>query len=568
MKSLPYALLVAAVVLAYSNSFSGVFLFDDYTSVVHNPRIEHLSSAVSGTSRPLVMASFWLNYAVDGYRAAGYHLFNLAVHAAAMLALFGVMRRTLRRVRWAGGPTGQIGADGESAIEPETADALAWTVALLWGLHPLQTESVTYVCQRAESLMSLLYLLTLYCAIRGLEAARVEPRPPSEDTCLGGRRSTAAVVPVPDTRGWRWTLGAVACGALGMAAKEVMITAPLAVMAYDWLFGSRPVKDLIRRRWPLYAGLAATWGILAGLMLVRQHATRFESFAWQPTPWPVFLFTQCGVVIHYLKLAIWPDRLCLDYAWPTAQSVRAVLPQMLLLAGAGCAVVWAFGRRRAIAFAGVWFFLILAPSSSVIPRPDNAFEHRMYLPLAGVVAGVVIGVWALLRGRARPLALAALVAAMACALGMTTYRRNLDYQSEIRMWADVVDKRPQNLRARNDLAVALSEAGRVQEALDQYREVLARIPAPMRTRMEKGEGRVMGDFRTDSLEYHFFRAHANMGLLMFKGVGDADKAVAHYVLALRVAPGNADVSGKLAELLRARGVSPDRIDAEIERLVK
>jgi hypothetical protein len=171
---------------------------------------------------------------------------------------------------------------------------------MLWVVHPLQTQSVTYVWQRCESLMGMFYLLTLYCVIRSDASARAR---------------------------W-WSAGAVESCALGMASKEVMATAPVVVLLHDRVFLAGSWKELGRRRWGLYAGLAGTWSILAALLLSGVAQEGVWRASWLETrqsipPWS-YLLTQAGVITHYLRLAFWQDPLCLDYGygWPMARAVR------------------------------------------------------------------------------------------------------------------------------------------------------------------------------------------------------------------------------------------------------
>ena len=227
------AVILAAGAWAYSNSFGGVFVLDDVRAIVRNPSIRTLwplsvplsppsESTVAG--RPVANLSFALSYAM-GAEPAPFHAGNLFIHLAAALALFGVVRRTLLSPRL---------RERFEAVAPW----MAFAIALLWVVHPLQTAAVTYVVQRVESLMGLLYLLTLYCAIRASEGP--------------GRR-------------W-WAAAAVVSCAAGMGTKETMVTAPVMVALWDWLF-CEPEKGRpagIRRG--LVGALAASWLLLAFLV--------------------------------------------------------------------------------------------------------------------------------------------------------------------------------------------------------------------------------------------------------------------------------------------------------------
>ena len=219
-------LIVLAVLAAYRNSFSGPFIFDDIASIVDNPTIRRLwpvsvplwppfSGGQTVGGRPILNLSLAVNYAWGGADVRGYHAVNLGIHILAALTLFGLVRRTLERAKL---------ADGRAAC-PGRALPTALVVALLWALHPLQTESVTYIIQRAESLMGLFYLLTLYCFVRFTErgSSFVPLRGTSADEEAGG------VV-------WAWL--SVVCCLLGMATKEVMVSAPVIVFLYDRTFVS------------------------------------------------------------------------------------------------------------------------------------------------------------------------------------------------------------------------------------------------------------------------------------------------------------------------------------------
>ena len=192
---------------------------------------------VSG--RPVLNLSLALNYAVSGCDVRGYHVTNLAIHLAAALLLFGIVRRTLPRFRGCGG--------GQQLARLQLATPLALAIALLWAVHPLQTESVTYIVQRAESLMGLFYLLTLYCFLRGAGSAR-------------------AIF---------WYAGSVLACLLGMATKEVMVSAPLVVLLYDRTFLAGSFREAWRRRWAYYLALAATWLLLAWLVAQTGLLPRF-----------------------------------------------------------------------------------------------------------------------------------------------------------------------------------------------------------------------------------------------------------------------------------------------------
>jgi tetratricopeptide (TPR) repeat protein len=425
-------LFLAAAAAAWWNSFDGPFILDDVPAIVRNPTLRQLwppgpvlatpGEGLTVSGRPLLNLSLALNWTAGGASVRGYHAVNLAIHALAALALFGVARRTLQTA-----PLAPRFAAGATAV--------ALSLAGLWLLHPLQTESVTYVVQRAESLAGLFLLLTLYAAIRGAGSS------------VSGR----------------WSVLAVAACLLGMATKEVMFAAPILVLLHDRTFTAGSFRAALRRRPRLYAGLAATWLLLGWLVWREGGRSGTAGFATGISSWH-YLLTQCEAIVHYLKLAFWPSPLVLDYGVALVTSPAAVWPQLLLLLALFLATLFAIARRSAWGFLGAAFFLLLAPSSSVLPiATQTVAEHRMYLPLAAVIAAAVSLGW-IAWGR-RSLVLCAVAAV---ALGALTARRNTDYQSAVAIWRDTATKRPANARAHQELALALFGAGRLEEALPEF----------------------------------------------------------------------------------------------------
>ena len=443
------ALIVLAVTAAYCNSFDGALIFDDIQSIEENPSIRQLwplsdvlrppSGGETVSGRPMLNLSLALNYAVSGIRPWGYHVTNLAIHVLAALLLFGVVRRTLLlprlREQWAGAST-----------------LIAMAVAILWAVHPIQTESVTYVIQRAESLVALFYLLTLYLFVRGTQ-------------------STKPVL---------WYSASVVACLLGMATKEVMLSAPIVVLLYDRAFLTSRLDRSLQRRWGLYLAMALTWLPLTYLVVTTGLLERRNEFG-APSPL-AYACTQPGVILHYLRLCIWPDGLCLDYRWRVATTPSEILPGMFLVGALAAATLWGLVRNRPWGFLGACVFLILAPSSSIVPLADLAFEHRMYLPLAALVTFVVVGGYLACEAmvgrewlsRAAMRALGGTLVVVGCiALGVLTYQRNTDYSDVYTIWYDTAQKAPRNPRAHDGVGKALlSEKRNLSEAEGWCRKAL------------------------------------------------------------------------------------------------
>jgi len=527
------SVIVFAAVAAYHNSFTGPFIFDDKLSILENPTIRHLwpvwetlspphrgGATVEG--RPLINLSLAINYALGRLDVRGYHALNLIVHTLAGLTLFGVVRRTLQQPKL----RERFG---------KAANELALATALLWIVHPLQTESVTYIVQRAESIMGLFYLLTLYCFIRGAES----PRP----------------------RLWN-VLGVAAC-ALGMASKEAMVSAPLMVLLYDRTFVSGSLREAWRRRRPLYLGLAGTW-VLLGFLLDVSLGNALTSARSRGDIWWKYLLTEPGAVLHYLRLSLWPHPLILDYSgWPMAMTWTSVLLPTLVVVALLGATVWACKKNLAWGFLGAWFFCILAPSSSVVPTDCPAYEHRMYLSLAAVVVLVALGIHELLGRRG----LAVLLAA-ALGLGFLTVQRNEDYRSELAIWSDTVARRPNNVRAQANLGLALANAGRLPEAVARYEQVLQWAPDYADVHLNLGNALFDLGKAPDAMRHYEEAIRLNpddpvsyydLGNALSK-LGQVKEAIDRYNQALDLRPDYADAHNNLGLLLAAANEMPEAIE--------
>jgi len=497
------ALVVAATFWAFAPGLDGAFLWDDGRSILQNPYVHHLSAAtVSRTSRPLPQLTFALDWAAAGPAPRRYHIVNLVVHAFAALALYALARRAIAR---AGGTT-ELATCG-----------LAGAIAALWAVHPLQTESVTYVVQRSEAMAGLFALLTLFALDRAA-APRAHPA---------------------------WTAAAIAACLAAMASKPVAVAIPFVALFYDRAFLAGSFREALRRRPALHGGLAATC-LLLPVLLAAGSGDWHESSgaAAGVSPWR-YAFTQLGVVAHDLRLVVWPRSLVLDYGWPMARGMADVLPGAVAIVALLAITVWGFLRRRVVGFLGAAFCLLLAPTSSLYPVDDAAFEHRMYLALAPVVAGAVLGAWSLARGRVRGAAGlvlgAALALALVIALGLRARERERDYRSPIAMWTLNAAQRPDHPRPRIQLGTALAESGRLEEAAREYEHVLADHPREA-------------------------TALADLGAVR-EQQGAVDEAMARYDLALRIDPRLRAARSNLGVLLARRGRMPEAI-AQLEEAVR
>jgi len=477
-------LVIAACALAYANALAGPFVFDDLPAIVENELLppttftEWFSAPAGSTAsgRPLVAFSFALNHALFGEVVTGWHATNLILHALCALVLLGLTRETLTR-------TGH-----------EHPGPIAFAVALLWSLHPLLTDAVNLVASRSELLVSLAYLLVLYCL------------------------SKAATAKSP------WTLLCVLACAAGMASKEVMVSAPLIAFAWDRTFLAGSWRAAWTARRGLHLSLAVTWLVLVVCVLTSDRGDSVSLGGTVVSTWES-LCTQAGAIVHYLRLLFWPAPLSIDYAgWPVVRDFTQVLPQALVLLAMGIIALRRFISRHADGLLLVVFFAILWPSSSVIPLTGELVaEHRMYLASAPLVVLVVMAVQRYLGSSA----LLAATVLLAPVLLMTTRDRNEDWSSARAIWQSATEARPTNARAWNSLGVAHKVEGRLKEAGEAWHEALAHEPD----------------------DYH---AHGNLGKHYARG-NDAERSIQHFGRAVEARPNDLELRYELGSILLVTG---------------
>ncbi|HWA28792.1 MAG TPA: tetratricopeptide repeat protein [Lacunisphaera sp.] len=527
------ALLALLGLVAYHNSFRVPFLFDDYPAIVNNPGLRPPYSAaallwprVEGgatvVGRPVANVSFAINYLAGGLRVEGYHYVNLGLHIAAGCLLFGIVRRLHR--------------------EPKAAAWVGFWSSALWLTHPLQTESVTYIVQRTEALAGLWCLLAVYGFLRA------------------GAAASSGI----------WLRVSVAASFLGMATKETAAVTPLLVLLIDRTWGAGSFSEAWRRRRTYYLALAATWGVLAVLLVLGEGRGGTAGFGTGIPVWN-YMLTQCQGIVLYLARTVWPVGLVFDYGTGTvggfSQAAVQAIAVMTLVGG----TVWTLVRRPAWGCLGAVFLLLLAPTSSVVPVASQTLaEHRMYLAVAIPLLLMVIGLWRALERRA-----IWVLASIVIASTSLTIRRNADYANDLTLWADTVAKRPANSRAWHNLGIANLDRGRLDEAERCLRQAIALVPAEAEPHFSLGvvltrQGRrdeaaasLAEAVRLDSRQID---ARINLANLLASG-GRMDEAARLYEEALRLRPTSGPARAGLASLLVAQGRAAEAL-AQCEEAIR
>jgi len=422
----PVPLLAGTVAVAYLNSFRGVFQFDDYNVIVDNAAVHGWGAFLSGLPhgiRPLLKLTYTMNW-TSGLGLPGFHLLNVGLHAANAVMLFLLASRI-------GGPC----VSRFAALLP----------ALLFAVHPVQTEAVTYISGRSVSLMAFFYLGSLLAYLRGREA--------------GSRVLLYLASP--------------ALFLFAVASKEVALTLPFALSLCEAVRRERcGWKEALRAQAVHWALLA----VLAVLLLAHAGYGRLLEACFDIRGAAANLFTQVHGIGYLLSRLVMPHALNIDPDLPVFSGGSPVLlPEGLLLAALLAGGVLGLRKRSLAGFGILWFFLHLVPTNSFIPRLDVANERQLYLASWGLFLAVASGA-DLLRERRGARRVTALAAVLVVALGAFTVSRNAVYRSEIALWEDSARNAPGKARAWNNLGYAYQQAGRLRDAETAYLRALRADP--------------------------------------------------------------------------------------------
>lgn len=447
-----WLILLVMVGAVYSGALEAGFYFDDEKSILLDSRMVDLGQAAQSafrSDRGLVTLSLAVNFALGDENPWGYHFFNVMVHWLNGLLLYGLVRQTLLLER--------IG------FSPHRATAFALASAMLWLIHPLGSQAVVYVIQRAELMASGMYLASAYTLARSVHSQ-------------AHRKG--------------WLILCVGCCLVGMQCKLIAFTIPIALLAYDRLFIASSYRKIWQNRRWLYVGLFATWGmvllsgILSLLFVEVDKASAGANMSRIITP-ATYLATQSGVIIYYLKLCFWPSTLIFDHAWPAPAQASEYAVPFFILTGVFLLLIGLYIRGVRWSWLGVCFFLILAPTSSIVPVADLAVEHRMYLPLACVCVGMILLVGHLLASY-RVVAIGVLSLVLVV-LGVRTLVRVEDYHDGVSLWRSVLKEVPHSSRAEIQLKTSIAMKQGLGKQMTLLRQAIRENPQSAEACFQLGE---------------------------------------------------------------------------------
>jgi len=501
------SLLAVIVVLIYTPSLTTPFIFDDISNIRNNPHIRIPSLSLKNlawagfhspiANRPVANISFALNYYFHGYNPVGFHVVNLLIHIATGFFLYYLAKATLATpvIKAGGGRLGWI----------------PFFTVFIWLVHPLQTQSVTYLVQRMNSLEAMFYILSMLLYARFRLSVRIRSK-------------------------WLLFAGCVVSGLLAFGTKENSATLPGFILLYEWYFFQGLSRQWAQRHLPILLG--------SGLVIVLISLVYFgnaplahilSSYDARDFTLVQRVLTQFRVVIFYISLLIWPrpSRLNLDHDFALSYSLTdpmTTLPAILTIMALIVLAILTARRNPLLSFGILWFFGNLVIESSVLGL-ELVFEHRNYLPsMLGIMA-----LTALVFRYIKPVWIGVI---LLCAVGTLftawTFQRNRVWADEITLYRDCVTKSPAKARPHNNLGAALVRQGRLAEAVEQFRAAL-------------------------DIKHDYADAHYNLGSVLARQ-GNLAQGIYHFRETLRLDPGNLKALNNLGVALVLLGRYQEAID--------
>ena len=544
----PFILLAILSTLVYSNTFSVPFQFDDANYILKNTGIRdirHLTDFAS--SRYIGDLTFALNFYFGRLDVFGYHLVNLIIHTVNSFLIY-ILVFLLLRTR-------------PHTLTPLTVSSMALVTAFLFVTHPVQTQAVTYIVQRLASLAALFYLLAVVSYIH-------------YRTRDGKSR-------------YGWLALALLSTLLAMKTKENTFTLPFLLFLVEFIFFRRSYQ-----KW--WIALVPFFMMLPIIPFSRIAAFSDEDIDILTPTMEIgrtdYLLTQFRVILTYLRLLFLPINQNLDYDYPIFHSLfdLPVLLSFLFLIFLFSLAIYLLLTRRELsytskltAFGILWFFITLSIESSIIPIQDVIFEHRLYLPSVGFFISIVAVMYRtahllsekyryrFLKLLSSPPVSGALFLLILLSYSFATYQRNFIWQDELSLWQDVVRKSPNKSRGHNNLGIAYSNLGRIDEAISEYQTAL-RFPSVYAAESHYNLGNAFykkGRLNESIHKYRVslgikpesFDSHYNLALA-YRDAGQLNAATRELQEAIRINPEMAEAHNNLGNVYFIQGKFEEAIE--------
>ena len=510
--ALAVTILIVLGCVVYSNTFSSSLHFDDIPYILNNSSLGNIGN-LRGIwdyfpTRFIVFLTLAVNYSFGKLNVFGYHVVNLGIHLGSAILVWWLTLLIFLTP-----------ALKETKLSPY-ARQIALFVGMLFVVHPVQTESVTYISQRSASLVGFLYFLSLCLYFKSRLAH-------------DGQKATVV--------SWIFYSASLIAGLMSQFTKENAVTLPLMILACEFFF----FRDDKGMRWRYALPFLIMLPVIPVTLVFTKPPTFEEAQRVLPMPHHYSLWTQARVLVTYIRLLFLPFNQNLDYDYPVYESLMQ-LPVLMSFAFLGfilAAAVRLFRQHRFISFGIIWFFIVLLPESGALPLGDAIFEHRIYLALAGFGFAVAGALFSVREERLRELVYPSL-ATVILLFAILSFQRNKIWKDEVTLWSDVIAKSEHKARGYNNRGSAYLDMGMLDEALADFNQVLEINPRGVETYSNRGLiyyrkgdfSRAMEDYNK-ALEIDPLDAgiYTNRGGLYFNK-GDFNRAIADYSKAIEINP--------------------------------
>ncbi len=535
-----------SVFLIYSNNLKGPLVFDDEQNIRDNRyiRIKEISfNAVKDAAfkshapnRPIPNISFALNYYFHQYNMKGYHVVNILIHIITGILLYFFIKITMgiegvrsqKSEDSSQQPTVRLSGSTElTEVSPTTADSqntshfslptshflIPFLSSLIWLVHPLQTQSVSYIVQRMNSMAAMFYIMSFLFYVHARLAK-------------GGIKKPLLFA------------GSLIAGVSALASKEIAGSLPFFIFLYEWYFFQDLNREWIKRYLFIFGGILFFLIIFALIYMGTNPLDKIlQAYQQRDFTMSQRVLTEFRVIIFYISLIIFPhpSRLNLTHDFPLSYSLFDpinTLFSILIIAGLIGLAVYLAKKERLISFCIIWYFGNLVIESSVIGL-ELIFEHRNYLPsmlvcligvneIIRVLKNQTLRVFKTIRVSEK-IPGYILISVIAIILSFWTHERNGVWSSDFSLWKDCVEKSPKNVRPYNNLGISLSAQGKIEEAMNYFKQAIQIKP-----------------------DYAY--AHNNLGYALALQ-GKTEEAIPYYLKAIQIIPGYVDANYNLANAL-------------------
>jgi protein O-mannosyl-transferase len=436
-------------IIVYSNTFDCSFHFDDEHSITENPIIKDLSNFTNinywlNPGRQIAFLSFTLNYHFNKLDVFGYHLINIIIHIITGIFTFFLIKLILNL------------NNSKNIKFNKYKNWLVLFSALFFIVHPLQTQAVTYIVQRMASMAAMFYICSIYLyAIGRIEHVHKNNL----------------------KRAFIFYILAVSSGIMGVWTKENAATFPFAMLLFEFFFirnkDNKIYKNYIIISLSIFLVLCISY-ILLNPTIVLSGAT---SYGFKISSLD-YLINQFLVIVRYLQLTVLPINQCADYGnvnfnFPFIQSFLRldVIGSLIFLIGLIVLALFLYKKNKALSYGICWFILALSIESSIIPIDDPMFEHRMYLPMAGLGLFIICSLFLILN-KLKPSCIFTILSALIIVLGLSSYSRNKVWKNDYTLWSDVTIKAPYNARGWYNKGCSLKNLKKDEEEIKYYDEAI------------------------------------------------------------------------------------------------